>query len=118
MKHPILNGAVATGFEAVREAFQAIATAEDQLEAQLAIYHHGTLVVDLWTGPAITADTQLGVYSVSKGAAHLVVAMLVQDGVLNLDQKVSHYWPEFAAEGKGDLLLRDLLAHRSGLVGA
>ncbi len=52
------------------------------------------------------------------GAAHLVVAMLVQDGVLNLDQKVSHYRPEFAAEGKGDLLLRDLLAHRSGLVGA
>ncbi len=67
VKHSVLNDAVATGFEAVREAIQAIAKAEDQLEAQLAIYHRGTLVVDLWTGPAITADTLLGVYSVSRG---------------------------------------------------
>ncbi|MEU1676720.1 serine hydrolase domain-containing protein [Streptomyces roseifaciens] len=51
------------------------------------------------------------------GAAHLVVALLVQDGVLDLDREVAAYWPEFAAEGKGRLTLRELLAHRSGVVG-
>lgn len=53
----------------------------------------------------------------SKGAAHLVVALLVQDGVLDLDRQVSSYWPEFGAQGKDRLTLRELLAHRSGAVG-
>jgi len=38
--------------------------------------------------------------------------------VLDLDQRVSHYWPEFAAEGKQDITLRELLSHRAGVVGA
>jgi CubicO group peptidase (beta-lactamase class C family) len=74
--------------------------------------------VDLWTGPDFTADTLTGVLSSTKGAAHLVVALLVQDGVLDLDQRVGHYWPEFAAKGKQDITLRELLAHRAGVVGA
>ncbi|WSR03965.1 MFS transporter [Streptomyces sp. NBC_01210] len=58
-----------------------------------------------------------GVYSVTKGAAHLVVALLVQDGVLELDREVAHYWPEFAAEGKDRLTLRELIGHRAGVIG-
>jgi len=46
-----------------------------------------------------------------------VVPLLVQDGVLDPDQRVSQYWPEFAAEGKQDITLRELLAHRAGVVG-
>lgn len=118
MTYPVVNGTVAGGFEAVREALHTIALAEDQLEAQFAVYHRGELVVDLWTGPSMTPDTLLGVYSASKGAAHLIVASLVQEGVLDLDAKVSHYWPEFGAEGKDQLLMRELLAHRAGLVGS
>jgi len=113
------QGTVAEGFETVRDAFAAVAAAEGgDFSAQLAAYRQGTRVVDLWTGPEITGDTLLGAYSASKGAAHLVVAVLVQDGVLDLEQRVSHYWPEFAVEGKRDVTLRELLAHRAGLVGA
>ncbi|MBA2933507.1 beta-lactamase family protein [Sphingomonas sp. CGMCC 1.13654] len=118
MSQPIVDGTVASGFEPVRQALRMIASAEEGLDAQLAIYHRGQQVVDLWTGPSVTPDTLLGVYSVSKGAAHLVAALLVQDGVLDLDERVSHYWPEFGVEGKADLTLRELLAHRSGLVGS
>jgi CubicO group peptidase (beta-lactamase class C family) len=49
---------------------------------------------------------------------HLIVALLVQEGVLDLDEKVSHYWPEFGVRGKRDILLRELLSHQAGLVGA
>jgi CubicO group peptidase (beta-lactamase class C family) len=114
------RGTVADGFESVRDEFAAVAAAEGgDLSAQLAAYRHGVQVVDLWVGPAsFTGDCLLGAYSASKGAAHLVVALLVQDGVLDLDQKVSHYWPEFAVRGKQDITLRELLAHRAGLVGA
>ncbi len=113
-----VQGTVAGGFEGVRDQFAAVAASEPGLGAQLAAYRHGELVVDLWTGPELTGDSLLGVYSASKGAAHLVVALLVQDGVLDLDQPVSHYWPGFAVEGKRDITLRELLAHQAGLVGA
>jgi len=114
------SGTVAAGFGSVRDEFAAVAAEEGgDFSAQLAAYHHGTQVVDLWTGPSpFTGDSLLGAYSASKGAAHLVVALLVQDGVLDLEQKVSHYWPEFAVEGKQDVTLRELLAHRAGLLGA
>jgi CubicO group peptidase (beta-lactamase class C family) len=114
-----LQGTVADGFQSVRDEFAAVAIEEGgDLAAQLVAYQHGERVVDLWTGPEITGDSLLGVFSASKGAAHLVVALLVQDGALELDQKVSHYWPEFAVEGKRDITLRELLSHRAGLVGA
>ncbi|MFF4396640.1 serine hydrolase domain-containing protein [Streptomyces sp. NPDC001480] len=113
-----VNGTVADGFEAVREEFAAFVAAErDDYEGQLCAYVDGRRVVDLWAGEDVDGGSLYGVYSSTKGAAHLVVALLVQDGTLELDRKVTYYWPEFAAEGKGALTLRDLLAHRAGLVG-
>ncbi|WP_206506360.1 serine hydrolase domain-containing protein [Streptomyces chrestomyceticus] len=113
------QGSVADGFQAVRDAFAAVAAEEGgDFAAQLVAYRHGERVVDLWTGPEITGDSLLGAYSASKGAAHLVVALLVQEGVLDLDREVGHYWPEFGVAGKRDVTLRDLLSHRAGLVGA
>ncbi|MEQ0561986.1 serine hydrolase domain-containing protein [Amycolatopsis sp. NEAU-NG30] len=114
-----IQGTVADGFESVREEFAAVAAAEGgDYAAQLVAHVGGERVVDLWTGPAMTADSLTGVFSSTKGAAHLVVALLVQDGVLDVDQRVAHYWPEFGAAGKDAITLRDLLAHRAGLVGA
>ncbi|KOV71136.1 serine hydrolase domain-containing protein [Streptomyces sp. MMG1121] len=111
-----VHGTVAEGFEAVREEFTAFVAGErDDYEGQLCAYVHGRRVVDLWAGGA--ADSLYGVFSSTKGAAHLVAALLVQDGTLELDRKVTYYWPEFGAEGKGSVILRDLLAHRAGLVG-
>jgi CubicO group peptidase (beta-lactamase class C family) len=43
--------------------------------------------------------------------------MLVDRGLLDLERPVAHYWPEFAAAGKGRLLVRDIVCHRSGLPG-
>ncbi|MEV5881312.1 serine hydrolase domain-containing protein [Streptomyces sp. NPDC052020] len=114
-----IHGTVADGFEGVREEFAAFVAGErPDYEGQLCAYVHGRKVVDLWTGDGADADALYGVYSATKGAAHLVVALLVQDGTLELDREVAFYWPRFAAEGKGALTLRDLLAHRAGLIGA
>ncbi|MFD9903291.1 serine hydrolase domain-containing protein [Streptomyces sp. NPDC059063] len=113
-----VQGTVAEGYEGVREEFAAV-LAEERIapEAQLAVRVDGRTVVDLWAGPGTAADTMTCLYSITKGAAHLVVALLVQDGVLDLDREVASYWPEFGAHGKDRLTLRELLAHRSGVVG-
>lgn len=112
-----VHGRVAPGFEPVRDAFASVAAAEPGLSAQLAVRLHGREVVDLWTGPDMTGEALLGLYSSGKGAAYLVAALLVQDGVLDLDRPVAAYWPEFAGAGKEAITLRDLLAHRAGLIG-
>ncbi|MER5433443.1 serine hydrolase domain-containing protein [Streptomyces sp. NPDC002588] len=113
-----IHGTVTGGFETVKEEFAAfVAEERPDYEGQLCAYVHGRRVVDLWAGDGTDADALYGVYSSTKGAAHLVVALLVQDGTLELDRKVTYYWPEFAAEGKGLLTLRELLAHRAGVVG-
>jgi len=119
MQDSAIRGGVADGFESVRDEFAAVAAAEGaDYAAQVVAYRHGECVVDLWTGPGITGESLLGAYSASKGAAHLVLARLVQEGVLDLDRRVADYWPEFAVHDKGEIALRDLLAHRAGLVGA
>ncbi|MGK5550691.1 serine hydrolase domain-containing protein [Actinomadura kijaniata] len=110
-----VQGTVADGFERVREEFAAVVAAEPGLGAQLAVRLDGRQVVDLWSG--VAEDSLLALYSSGKGAAYLVVALLVQDGMLDLDRPVADHWPEFAAGGKGGVTLRDLLAHRAGLVG-
>ncbi|MEU2395848.1 serine hydrolase domain-containing protein [Streptomyces sp. NPDC007369] len=112
-----VHGSVAAGWEPVREEFAAFAAAEGHSpEAQLAVHHGGRRVVDLWAGEDTGPDTLTGVYSISKGAAHLVVALLVQDGLLDLERPVSAYWPEFTGHGKERLTVRQLVSHRSGLI--
>lgn len=114
-----VQGTTAPGYEATRDEFTAmLAQGEPDHAAQVAAYVRGKQVVDLWVGPDTDGDTLFGVYSSTKGAAYLVVALLVQDGALELDREVAYYWPEFAAEGKGGVTLRELLSHRVGIVGS
>lgn len=111
-------GTVAEGFEEVRAEFEAFVADEyNEPGSQLAAYVGDRQVVDLWAGEDITGDSLHAVFSNTKGAVYTVVALLVQDGALDLERKVADYWPEFAAKGKGSLTLRDLLAHRSGVIG-
>ncbi|MEV4556185.1 serine hydrolase domain-containing protein [Kitasatospora sp. NPDC049285] len=113
-----VHGWVAEGFEGVRDEFEAVVAAEPaEPGAQLAAYLDGRRVVDLWSDERSGGDALTGVFSVTKGAAHLVVALLVQRGVLDLDREVASYWPEFAAEGKGSVTLRQLLSHQAGAIG-
>ena len=112
-----VTGTTEDGFEAVADALAAARAAEPGLDAQVVALVDGVRVVDLVVGDGIAADSLVPVYSVGKGAAHLVVALLVQEGVLELGQRVADVWPEFATHGKDTLTLHDLVTHRAGLVG-
>jgi CubicO group peptidase (beta-lactamase class C family) len=41
--------------------------------------------------------------------------MLVERGLAAYDDKVAHWWPEFAAGGKQDVTIAQLLSHQAGL---
>ncbi|WP_079596112.1 serine hydrolase domain-containing protein [Arthrobacter sp. P2b] len=111
------QGFVAPGFDNVLELFESLLLDDPNYSAQLAAYHRGAPVVNLTGGPDMTPETVTGAYSCSKGVAAMVIALLVQDGLLDLDTTVAHYWPEFAVHGKDRLLVREALSHQAGLMG-
>nr|WP_281423401.1 serine hydrolase domain-containing protein [Nocardia tengchongensis] len=41
----------------------------------------------------------------------------MQDGTLDLDEPIAARWAEFAAAGKNGITVRDVLTHRSGVIG-
>ena len=86
------------------------------------MYIDGRPVVDVWTGWSDRAgeqpwsvDTGAMVFSATKGVAATVIHRLVDRGLLSYDEPVATYWPEFGANGKDTITVRDVLRHRSGL---
>ena len=116
------GGTVEPGYERVRDAF-ADAQAKDEGGAQLCIYRHGKRVVDIWAGMdkannrAFTADTLMVLMSCTKAATAVCAHILAQRGFIDYDAPVARYWPEFAQAGKEKITVRDILAHRAGLMG-
>ena len=65
---------------------------------------------------ATTTDTLYDLESMTKVLATATAAMiLVQRGKLSLTAPVAKYLPHFASNGKGGVLVRDLLRYSSGL---
>jgi len=118
------QGTVAPGFEQVAEEFERNLAERGEVGAAFAAYVDGELVVDLWGGLADRQrgiawrdDTLVGVFSGSKGLVAACLLVLIERGLLELDVPVCRYWPEFAAQGKEGILVRDVVSHRAGLPG-
>jgi CubicO group peptidase (beta-lactamase class C family) len=60
-------------------------------------------------------DTIYDMASVTKLFTSIVVMQQVERGRIKVDAPVTDYIPEFAAEGKGNVTVRHLLTHTSGL---
>jgi CubicO group peptidase (beta-lactamase class C family) len=90
--------------------------------ASCTVYYRGEKVVDLWGGyrdqkakSPWDEDTLVLVFSTTKGLASMTLALAHSRGLLNYDERVSTYWPEFAQQGKGNITVRQLLSHQAGL---
>lgn len=90
---------------------------------------HGELVFDRaighaeGNGPAdapstakrlLMPTTPICLFSASKAVTAVLLHKLAEDGGVRLDERVSHYLPEFAQAGKRDTTISDVLAHRGG----
>ena len=119
-----VHGEVQPGFEAVADAFVRNFEHHGEVGAACSVVVSGEHVVDLWAGVADPAtgrpyeqDTLQLVFSSTKGIVSIAVHLLAQDGLLDLEAPVASYWPEFAQQGKEAITVRDVLTHRSGVVG-
>lgn len=118
----MIHGSVSSGFEEVETEFRRNFAERDELGAACTIYYKGKKAVDLWGGYRDEAtlapwekDTLVLVFSTTKGFSALAVAVAHSQRLLDYDEKVATYWPEFAQNGKGNITVRQLLEHKAGL---
>ncbi|MEI8223007.1 MAG: serine hydrolase domain-containing protein [Actinomycetes bacterium] len=107
-------------FSTVADKFFELTNAQPYGGASLAIYREGRPVLDIWAGesrPGImwSERTKSVIFSTSKGLLSILCHRLIEQGLLNPDEKVSTYWPEFAQNGKEDITVAMIMRHRSGL---
>jgi CubicO group peptidase (beta-lactamase class C family) len=111
-------------FEKLTDVLSATLDNGGDLGASVAVTVEGELVADFWGGWADAArtapwqrDTIVNVWSTTKTMTSLAALVLVDRGELDVDAPVSRYWPEFAQNGKADILVRHLMSHTSGVSG-
>lgn len=118
----LIQGGVDEGYGAVADEFRRNFLERGEVGAAFAVYREGRKVVDLWGGYRDGVrrlpwdrDTLVMVWSTSKGMASIAIAVAHSRGLLDFDERVAKYWPEFATSGKSDITVRQLLSHQAGL---
>ncbi len=117
-----ISGTCIDRLSAVKDAFAANFERNGDIGASAAVVMNGELVVDLWGGHLDVGrntpwqrDTLINVYSTTKTMSCLSLLVLVSRGLVDVDAPVARYWPEFAANGKSNVLVRHLLSHTAGV---
>ena len=119
----LVNGITSPGFEDVRKAFQDILDYGWEQGGSFAVYYKGKQVVNLWggyadpdAGPSEWREDTLGrFFSCTKGVSAICLAKLADEGLIDYDEKVSTYWPEFGQNGKERITVKQLVSHQGGV---
>lgn len=106
----------------VRQAFEKNFAEGVEVGAALGIFRGGGEVVSLYEGFCNTdrcapwsEKTLVLIWSATKGLAAACTLHAMQEAGVNLQTRVTDFWPEFAQAGKGALTLGHVLSHRAGL---
>jgi len=95
-----------------------------ELGAEISIWHLGQAVLQLRGGyrdarreTPWTNDTLVLLWSVTKGLGSACLLHLLQERKIELDRRVTQFWPEFGQNGKSEITIAQLLSHQAGLSG-
>ncbi len=79
------------------------------------VYRAGFGFADRELSVPISPNHRFVTGSMSKAFTAVLVLQQVERGVLALDSPTVRYWPEFSDSSRGQMTIRHLLTHRSGL---
>jgi CubicO group peptidase (beta-lactamase class C family) len=99
-------------------AFDAPGAAMVIVHEDKVVYLKGAGVRELGKADAMNEDTIFQIASCTKAFLAMLIAMLMGDGVIDWDQPVHRYVPEFRLSdplADQNVTLRDMLCHRTGL---
>jgi CubicO group peptidase (beta-lactamase class C family) len=112
-----VQGSVREDMAGVRAAFEKNFTDGAEVGACFCATLDGETVADLWGGYADAArtrvwerDTIVNVYSTTKTMAALTALLIADRGELDFDAPVARYWPQFAANGKDEVTVAQVMS--------
>lgn len=115
-------GLSAKGIEKITQVFNQLLAEDYHPGAQLAVYRHGELVLELAGGVTepggkvpVTAKTLYQIRSTTKALTTLVMMQAYERGRFKFDDPVAKHWPEFAANGKDKITIAQVMSHRAGI---
>jgi CubicO group peptidase (beta-lactamase class C family) len=109
-------------FQPAVDAFIENYKVEEEIGSASSLIVDGRKVFDVWAGYRDAAktkpwerDTIVCMMSVAKGISGIAFNILIDRGLVDPNAPVAKYWPEFAQNGKENLLVRHVLDHTAGL---
>jgi CubicO group peptidase (beta-lactamase class C family) len=117
-----VQGHCESGFGRVADVFAAQLKSGRDIGGSVGVYRDGKPVVTIWGGSADpgcgvpwTEHTITPIGSTGKALASTALLILVDRGLIDLDEPVASYWPAFGQNGKAEIPVRLVLSHRSGV---
>ena len=117
-----LRGVCDEEFAPVYEAFAENFRVEEELGAACSVVIDGETVVDLWGGWARADRSQewdrhstVCMMSVAKGVTGICFNMAIDRGLVDPDERIAAYWPEFGKNGKADITVGMVLDHTAAI---
>ena len=117
-----IKGFCPSNYQEVADKFLENLNTEEEIGASFTVIQNGKLIIDIHGGfkdieqtDLWNADTLVGVHSTGKGIISMLIALLIDQKKLDLDEFVSSYWPEFKGDGKEEIKVRTLLSHQGGM---
>ena len=109
-------------FKTIEELFKSQLTKNKDSGAAFAVYKNGKALIDIYGGyqkKNILWDknTIVNIHSTGKGIVLMCISMLIDKGLLDIEEYVSNYWPDFRKKNKQDIKVKHVLQHKSGLYG-
>ncbi len=108
---------------AVRTLLERLVDEDREIGIQVAAYLGDDLVIDAWAGVTegggrrqIDGDTLFNAFSVAKALTATALHIQAERGLVDYDQPLARYWPEFGGEGREKVTVRHVLTHRSGMM--
>ncbi|KAL4219535.1 hypothetical protein ACF0H5_022111 [Mactra antiquata] len=118
----VLDGYYHPDFQPLVDIFRKNLENGKEKGGALSVYHKGVCLFDMWGGYAdLEANrpwdqqTITMAFSASKGVAAIIVAKMVDMGLIDYKRPISDYWPEFSQKDKGNITVEMLLSHQAGL---
>lgn len=104
-------------FSEVKNLIESFVKSGEEVGASICVNLDGRDVIDLWAGYVDinrtrpwNKDTITNVWSTTKTVTSLAAFILVERGLLDLEENVAHYWPEFAANDKEQVKVKHILS--------
>ncbi len=117
-----VHGHCESGFARVADVFAAQLESGRDIGGSVGVYLDGKPVVEIWGGSADPGrgvpwaeHTITPIGSTGKALASTAVLILVDRGLVDLNEPVARYWPAFGQNGKDDIPVHLVLSHRSGV---